>query len=171
MIGPWCFSWMRSVALRLENDLDATVLLVAEGLVELGSFSERRPVRDDERGIDLALFDSLQQRRQVVLDRCLRHAEGQAPIDRRAHRNLVEEAAIDADDRDSSEVAAAMDSLAQDMRAVGPHEGRDLHAVDDGIEARRGVRLRADRIDAGIRAAAIRHVLDAVVDILFLEIE
>jgi hypothetical protein len=44
--------------------------------------------------------------------------------------------------------------LAQDMWPVRAHEGRHLDAVHDRICARLGLGLRADRIDASIRAAA-----------------
>ena len=84
---------------------------------------------------------------------------------------LVEQAAIDPDDRDGAEVAAAVDRLSQDVRTVRSHERRDLDAVDDGVEAGAGVRLRADRVDAGVRTAPIGQFLDPVVDVLLLEIE
>ena len=42
-------------------------------------------------------------------------------------------ASIDADDRDSAEIAAALDRLPQDVRTIGAHEGRDLDAIDHGI--------------------------------------
>ena len=140
-------------------------------LIELGALFERRRVGDDERGIDLALLDTLQQLRQIVLDRRLGHPEGQAAIDRRTHRDLVEEAAIDADDRDDAEVAAAMDCLAQHVRPVGAHEGRDLDPVPTGVEARGRLGLGADRVDARIGAAALRQLHDAVVNILLHEID
>ena len=57
------------------------------------------------------------------------------------------------------------------MRAIGSHEGRDLDAIDHRILACHGVRLGADRIDAGIGAAPLRELLDALVDILFHKIE
>src|SRR4051812_32250159 len=50
---------IRSV--RLQHDLDAPVLFVAECLVHLRSFFERDPVRDDKRGIDLPLEDPAQE--------------------------------------------------------------------------------------------------------------
>src|SRR3954447_26616699 len=45
-------SWLFWVS-RLEHDLDAAVLLVAEHLVHLRSLIEAHRVRDDERGVDL----------------------------------------------------------------------------------------------------------------------
>src|SRR5437588_7550908 len=92
---------------RLHHDLDAAVLLVAEGLVEFGSFFERCPMGDDKGRVDLALLDAFHELRQIVLHWRLGHAEGQAAIDGRAHRNFVEIAAIDADQRHRAEIAAA----------------------------------------------------------------
>ena len=66
---------------------------------------------------------SLHEFRQIMLHRRLRHPEGEAAIDGDAHRDLVDEAAIDADDRDRAEVAAAMDCLAKHMGTIGPEKG------------------------------------------------
>ena len=101
----------------------------------------------------------------------LGHAEGEAAVDGRSHGNLVEQAAVNADDRHGSEVAAAVDRLPQNMRTVGSHERRDLDTVDYGVEAGADVWLRADGIDAGVGTAAVGQFLDPVVDIFLLEIE
>jgi hypothetical protein len=79
-----------------------------------------------EAWIDLAFFDALHELGQVVLNRGLGHAKGQATIDCAAHRDVVKHASINADDRDSAEVAAALDRLPQNMWAIGAHEGRYL---------------------------------------------
>jgi hypothetical protein len=75
------------------------MLFVAEGFVEFGTLLRCGPVRDGKRRIDLALLDALEQHRQIMLHRRLRHPEGEAAVDGRAHRNLVDEAAVGADDR------------------------------------------------------------------------
>src|SRR6185312_14365276 len=105
--------------------------------------------------IDFALLNALQQRRQIVLDRCLSHTERQASVDRRPHWDLVDEPAIDTDNGNGSEVATAMNCLTQYVRSVRPHECRDLHAIDNGIRARESVGLGADRVDAGIGASTV----------------
>jgi hypothetical protein len=51
-----------------------------------------------------------------MLHRRLRHFEDQAAIDGRTHGNLVEESAVDADDRDDAEVAATADGLPENLR-------------------------------------------------------
>src|SRR5690242_16119546 len=100
------------MSLWSQHHLDAAILLVAEGLVELRPLFERDLVGDHEGRIDLTILNSLHQLRQIMLHRSLRHPEGEAAVDGRAHRDLVDEAAIDADDRDGAEIATAMDRLA-----------------------------------------------------------
>src|SRR5205809_786620 len=78
----------------VEHDLDAAVLLVAKGLVELRAGFELGPVSDDERRIDFTILDALEQLGQIALHRRLRHPERQPTIDRRTHRYLVEISAI-----------------------------------------------------------------------------
>src|SRR5712671_6813414 len=156
---------------RLEDDLDAAVLLLSKGVVELGSFFERGRMGDDHRGVDAAFLDELKQGWQIVLDGSLRHPKREATIDRRPHRNLVEETPVDADDRHHTEVAAAMDGLAQHMRPVAAHEGRGLDAVPTRVETGGRLGLGTDRIDAGIGAAPARQVHDPLIDIFLHEIE
>ena len=64
-----------------------------------------------------------------------------------------------------------MDRLTQHMRPVRAHEGGDLDPVPARVEAGARIGFGADRIDAGIRAAAVRQFLNAVIDVLFQEIE
>ncbi len=47
---------IRSGGVRLHNDLDAAILLVAERLVELRPFLQRRLMGDDEGRVDFAAF-------------------------------------------------------------------------------------------------------------------
>jgi hypothetical protein len=49
-------------------------------------------------------------------------------------------------------------------------KARNLHAIDDGIEAGTDVRFDTNGVDAGIGTAAIRQFLDTIVGILLLEI-
>src|ERR1044072_7083356 len=107
---------------RLQDDLDAAVLLVAKSLVQFGALFQRRTMCDDERRINFAFLNTLQQLRQIMLDRRLCHAKGEAAIDRRTHRNFVEEAAIDADNRYRAEVTATVDGLPEYMGPIGAHE-------------------------------------------------
>src|SRR4051794_38840339 len=110
-----------SRALRLQNDLDAAVLLVAEHFVHLGSVLERSGVGDDKGRIDLSFFNPPQEIIRPAVDVGLAHAECQAFIHRLTHGDLVDEAAIDARDRDHACRAADIDHLAQNVRAVVLH--------------------------------------------------
>src|SRR3954452_2679810 len=55
----WLSDMDRLLHTGLEDNLDAAVLLVAEGLVEFGSLFERGCVGDDEGRIDVAVLDAL----------------------------------------------------------------------------------------------------------------
>jgi hypothetical protein len=75
-------------------------------------------VRDDERRIDFAFLYALHQNRQITLYRRLSHAKRESAIDRGTYWNFIDEAAIDAHDRDGSEIAAAINRLAQNERPI-----------------------------------------------------
>src|SRR5436190_19301257 len=81
----------------LQDNLDAALLLVAKFLVELRSVFEASAVGNDEGGIDLALLDEREKLWQVMLNRRLRHAEGEPAIYGRAKRYFVQKAAIHTD--------------------------------------------------------------------------
>ena len=86
---------------------------------------------------------------------CLSHLEGQTFGVRRTHRHLVEEAAVDAGNRNRPAFAASKDRFTQRVRSVGGHS-REFHPlVVDVIDAH-AVRFQTDGIDAGIRAAPAR---------------
>ena len=76
-----------------------------------GASLQRQPVRDDEARIDLALLDPLEQRLHVALHVALAGLDRQRAVHHRAHRELVDEAAVDADHRDRPAVAAGHDRL------------------------------------------------------------
>src|SRR4051794_33630467 len=60
---------------RLQHDLDALVLLVAEHAEAMRRFVERQLVGDQERRVDLATLDALEQRTHVALHVRLTRAE------------------------------------------------------------------------------------------------
>jgi hypothetical protein len=57
------------------------------------------------------------------------------------------------------------------MRPVGAHKGGDLDPIDHAIRAGGGLGLGSYRINAGIGAASARQLLDALINILVLEID
>lgn len=59
-----------------QHNLDATIPLIAEGLVETGTILKRRTVRDDKAGVDFALFDPAKQLERIAIDVRLPRADG-----------------------------------------------------------------------------------------------
>ncbi|MNT64908.1 hypothetical protein D3C72_2028480 [compost metagenome] len=89
-------------------------------------------------------------------------SDGQALVHRRAKRDLVQEAAVDARNRDDPAGAASHDGGAQGVWPVRAQERRCLDLVDDGVEGGSGVGFGSNGIDAFVRAVTARHLLDAV---------
>src|SRR4051794_13764574 len=101
-----CNGLVEVTLLRLEHDLFAVVLLIAEHPVAFRRVFERHAMRDDEARIDLALFHTLEQRFQVAVHVTLSGADGDRPVHQLAHRELVDESRIHTDHRYGSTVAA-----------------------------------------------------------------
>src|SRR5437588_265613 len=101
-----------------EDDLDAVVVLLLEGLVSLGGVVEFHPMGDDARRINVALLDALQERMQIAMDVGLSHLKGQPLGMSRAKRHFVEQSAIDSRNRDHPALSACHDRLPEGMRAI-----------------------------------------------------
>src|SRR5215211_3583637 len=155
----------------LEHHLDAAVLLVAEGLVHLRPLLDRNRVGDDEGRVDLALADAAQEIVGPAVHVGLAHAPGEALVHRGAERDLVDEPAIDARNRERAGRAADIDHLAQHMRPVALGHHRLLDAIVHGIDVARYVGLHADAIDALLRALAMGELLQALDDALLVEVD
>ena len=87
----------------------------------------------------------------------------EAPVHHRTDRELVHQAPVHADDGHDATVAAAHDRLAQRERPLGLLPHRLLHTV---VRIRRPVvvSLHADGVDARVRAAAARDLLQRLRD-------
>src|SRR3954447_2882231 len=118
---------------RLQDDLDAAVLLVAEDLVHFRPVLEGGGMRDDEGGIDLSLFDAAKQIVRPAIHMGLAAAHGQALVHQHAHRDLVVEAGIDAGDGEDSGRPADIDHLAQDMRPIILDADHLLGSIEDRV--------------------------------------
>ena len=98
-----------------------------------------------------------QQRLHVAHHVGLPHLEGQPLLERGAERDLVEEPAVDAGNRDDAALAAGVDRLPQRARPIGGQERRRLRPVDVGVERRRraprGRRRRCTRPGRGRRSS------------------
>src|SRR4051812_11963429 len=90
--------------LGLENDLDAVIFLVDERLVTVRRLVELQRVRNDEARVDLAFLDALEERLHVALHVGLAGSHRERAVHERPHRELVDEAAVDADHRDNAAV-------------------------------------------------------------------
>jgi hypothetical protein len=73
---------------------------------------------DDERRIDLALLDTFEKLRQIVLDRCLGHTEGSPRLMAEPIGILSSSPPYTPTIETGPEVTAAVDRLPQDMRTV-----------------------------------------------------
>src|SRR5689334_4455718 len=92
--------------MRLQNDLDAIILLFLEHRESLRYLIERQPVRDDEARVDLALLNSFEQRLQIALHMRLAGAHSQRAVHKRSDREFIHQAAVHSDDGNSAAVAA-----------------------------------------------------------------
>ena len=79
------------------------------------------------------ILDAMQQVVGPARDMGLRHAPGQALVHRRAHRDLVDQAAVDARDRDQAARSAHVDHLAQRVRPVVLEQHHLLGAIEDRV--------------------------------------
>src|SRR5690348_12582318 len=93
----------------------------------------------------------------------------QRSIHKRTHRELIDEPAINTDDRYDPTVPAGHDRLAQGNRAIRLRHHRLLSAIIDADRAGR-VRLHADSIDHCVWATATGHLLERVVKVYLLVI-
>ena len=99
-------------------------------------------------------------------------ADGQALVHHLAHRDLVDQPAIDAGDRDHAGRAADIDHLAQHMRPVALGSQHLLGAVVDRIRhGGRHVGFHADGIDALLRALAAGELVQALDHALLVEVD
>ena len=95
---------------------------------------ERNAMRDDERRIDLAVFDSVEERAEIALYVRLTRLHRQVLVHERAHRELVGEADVRAGHGDGPALPAAPDGLAEhvpdDLAKRAKEEGFTLARWD-----------------------------------------
>ena len=98
--------------------------------------------------------------------------EGQPLVHRDAHRDLVDQPAVDAGDRDHAGRAADVDHLAQHVRPVALGIQHLLGAVVDRVRlAERDVAFHPDRVDALLRALAAGQLVQPLDDALLVEVD
>src|SRR6185503_8173767 len=90
--------------LRREDYLHAFIVFILEDVVADRCPTELHAMGDDERRIDLASLDPVQQWAHVALHMALARFDGQRSIHHRTHREFVDEAAVYADGGDDAAV-------------------------------------------------------------------
>src|ERR1700733_13428118 len=154
----------------MEDHFHAAVLLVFEGLIEVGTISEvRAAVGDEEGGVDLLLLDELGQRFEITLHMRLPAAQSETLLHDRAHID-GNRPAVDAGNRDAAARSHRSDGLVEHIGALGRHD-LFLHRADEAALSMTGARFHADAIDHHIGALAFADLLDPLEDVLFREIE
>src|ERR1051326_1626804 len=156
--------------LWFENYLNAIILFVLEDVVAFWPFVQRQAVRDDERGVDVAALDAFQQGAQVAMNVGLPHPEGQPFGEGSAEGKFIQEAAVDAWDRDGAAFATCLDYLAQGVRTIGTQAGFLLCHNDDSADSF-PVRFHAYAIDAGVGAAPAGHIFEGLYHICSFVVE
>src|SRR3954463_11768470 len=105
-----------SVCSWFQHNLDAAVLLVAEGLVHLGSPFKGLGVGNDERRIDLIFEDAVEEIVGPSVHMGLPGADGQSLVHHRTHWKLVEQATVDAWYRKDAGGSADIHHFPEDVR-------------------------------------------------------
>src|SRR5690606_14319629 len=94
---------------RFEHHLSRLVLLLVEEAIALARLLERQAMADEEGRVDAPLADHVEETREIFLHVRLPGADGQPLLHHGADGKVVDEAAVDARDRDPPALAAGMD--------------------------------------------------------------
>lgn len=101
----------RGLRPRIQYDLYALLLLVAEELIGVGSFFQGQPVSDHKRWINIAVLNSFQEWFQIFMDVRLPHPESERLGKSSAKRNFVQKSAVYPGNGDSPTLAASLNCL------------------------------------------------------------
>src|SRR3954447_13182634 len=113
-----------SIHSRLQDYLDAAVLLVTECLVHLRAAFERLGVSDHEGGVDLIFEHPLEQVISPTVHMRLPGADGQSLVHDGAEWNLVQQPTVNAGNGESTSGPADIHHLAKHVRTIGfEHHG------------------------------------------------
>ena len=134
---------------RIDHDLGDVFFLVAPDFVHLWRLIERDAMGNDVAGIDLALFDSLQQRLHVVVHVGLPHLHGDALAERSAEGHFVEQAAVHSGDRERCRPCAPLESPGEERLADPFRASKRLYRVISPLQIS-GVRFQTHSVDASI---------------------
>src|SRR6185437_15035138 len=124
----------RAVFVGLQDHLNASSRPCGERLIHFPSLINFRAMRNHKTRVDLAFLNLAKQIIQVFLDVGLAHLEGEAFSERSSERELIEEASINARDRNHSTGPAAIDCLPNGMRAIGTHVSGNFYSYIPVVE-------------------------------------
>ena len=124
-----------------------------------GAVVQRQPVGDDERRVDLAGLDLLQQRLEVALHVRLARLDRQPLVHRRRRTGSCRGSRRRRRGRRRvpplrQHMIASRSTCARSVASID----RRLHLVEHRVDAAGRVGLAADRVDAAVRAAALGHL-------------
>ena len=105
-----------------KNHLDAAVLLMFEGMVHIRAVLKRDLVGDDERRVELALFDPFEADRHVFLHVRLTGADSKSFIHQRTDRDLVADPDVYTGDGYRTALSAAPKHLPEHVNSVRGHK-------------------------------------------------
>ena len=155
--------------MRVQDNFDAAVGLLAEHLVSVGRFAQRQPMGHDKARVDATLPNVIEQFRHITVNVRLPGFDRQPLVHHRAQWDFVCHAAVHSRDRHRAAFATTFDRLPQHMRPFGFHEQVGFHLVVDRFQRPVTVRFHPHRIDADVRpdAAAKRAADAAGVDVRY----
>ena len=91
-------------------------------------------MRNDVSGIDLSFFDPFEKRLHVVMHVGLAHLHGDAFTERSSERNFIEQASVNAGDRDCAALAHTLNRLAKNCWTVCLEQQSILYSVIDALQ-------------------------------------
>src|SRR5579875_3141028 len=156
--------------MRLQHNLYAVILLLFEHCVTFRGLAKWEVMRDDKTWVDLALLNSFEERLHVFLYVALASPDRDRAIHQRACRELINEPAIDADNRNGAAIPACQNGFAQSDRSIRFEHERLFRAIVSSQQSRR-VSLHANRIDTCVWSAPARHFLQSRQQIGFFVVD
>src|SRR3954470_5993110 len=155
----------------LQHHLDAAVLLVTERLVHLRPAFERLGMGDHERRVDLIFQYPIEQVVSPPVHMGLTGADGQSLVHDGSQRDFVQQAAIDAGNRENAGRTADIHHLAKHVRTIGFQHHGLLGAVVHRIHRTSRMSLQAYGIDAFFRTLAASKLVQSLHDTFFFKVD
>ena len=160
-----------SIHSRLQDYLDAAVLLVTECLVHLGAAFERLGVSNHEGRVNLIFEHPVEQVISPSVHVGLPGADGQSLVHDGAQRNFVQQAAIDTWYRKNARGTADIHHLAKHVRTIGFQHHGLFGTVVHRIDRAGRMCLKANSVDALFRTLASGKLVQSLYDTFLFEVD